>query len=683
MANIHKVEQHKKTHASQSNVSHVVLAANYRPSPVILNAGMTGLPIQSKADGASVLTFMGPSGPILMAEYSVGTTTKDQLSTFFTANKAAESANPEEQNYLQNKDYNQGASATLDSIFIPISAGFKIRTLSGEIFNSEGGKDKETDLRFPSFETPFAYVNNADATKSFSSFMVQGSGLPSSAVLNPYVIGSTIEMSLAGNDPKEIATQKTKNQSPSLPKFGSTTIKADSPARPVAFRGPMVMSGWGFDLEGLPVPNAKLESDLRVGDPHSSRYGKTIMFSQKFPGAASCDPAGTGFDVSTWSSTVDSEYTDADGSKVYVLSDGSTVTYTLKDKGTSSEVCIAEQTFPNKIPNTTKQHFLNGHLRRTDKWKTGPIDLRWDRERKVWVGGRHNGVYLSKATKCILPKAGPDGKNSFNLGVGGNINNPGRLYRNVCPNEPCEFSVYFARSPHYPDIEIYDPEDIDWGGNCQVKEDANGNPYVNCTDFRNNCVPFYDAVILRSVDHYVAGGDYSDCGDKFRKTSNGSPYARRMGDPCHGMGGAYSDQKMDSKVEQLSHKVEAGRFSDAAMSTLYQKIFIENPLGQGLNLGDNFFSYDTGRRVIFEYVKSDMQGSHIRNGFPAGNPVTVKEIIPVHVILQGEFFGMDIITHAGCEQGEMAACTRKFFAQGYVTPEDCGPNDDYPTRGII
>ena len=106
-------------------------------------------------------------------------------------------------------------------------------------------------------------------------------------------------------------------------------------------------------------------------------------------------------------------------------------------------------------------------------------------------------------------------------------------------------------------------------------------------------------------------------------------------------------------------------------------------MGQGLNLGDNFFSYDTGRRVIFEYVKSDMVGSHLRNGFPAGNPVTVKEIIPVHVILQGEFFGMDIITHAGCEQGEMTACTRKFFAQGYVTPEDCGPDDDYPTRGII
>ena len=28
-------------------------------------------------------------------------------------------------------------------------------------------------------------------------------------------------------------------------------------------------------------------------------------------------------------------------------------------------------------------------------WKSGPIDLRWDRDRKVWVGGKFNGVYLS------------------------------------------------------------------------------------------------------------------------------------------------------------------------------------------------------------------------------------------------------------------------------------------------
>ena len=44
---------------------------------------------------------------------------------------------------------------------------------------------------------------------------------------------------------------------------------------------------------------------------------------------------------------------------------------------------------------------------------------------------------------------------------------------------------------------------------------------------------------------------------------------------------------------------------------------------------------------------------------------------------------MEIVTHAGCDRGEMAACSKKFFAQGFATDEDCGPDDDYPqTAGI-
>ena len=66
----------------------------------------------------------------------------------------------------------------------------------------------------------------------------------------------------------------------------------------------------------------------------------------------------------------------------------------------------------------------------------------------------------------------------------------------------------------------------------------------------------------------------------------------------------------------------------------------------------------------------------------SGEPITVKEVIPIHIILQAEFFGMEIISHAGCEQGEMSSCTRKFFAQGFVTGEDCGPDDDYPLTAI-
>ena len=90
-------------------------------------------------------------------------------------------------------------------------------------------------------------------------------------------------------------------------------------------------------------------------------------------------------------------------------------------------------------------------------------------------------------------------------------------------------------------------------------------------------------------------------------------------------------------------------------------------------VGDTFFSYDTGRRITHEYTRSETPGC----GSQGGKKITVKETIAVHAILQGEFYGMEIISHAGCDRGEMAACSRKFFAQGFATAEDCGPDDDY------
>ena len=120
-------------------------------------------------------------------------------------------------------------------------------------------------------------------------------------------------------------------------------------------------------------------------------------------------------------------------------------------------------------------------------------------------------------------------------------------------------------------------------------------------------------------------------------------------------------------------------WTQQAKSLMYEKIFIENPLGQGLMVGDSFFSYDTGKRVTFEYQRTTTPSC----GQGQGELITVKESIPVHIILQGEFYGMEIVTHAGCDRGEMAACSKKFFAQGFATDEDCGPDDDYPqTAGI-
>ena len=145
----------------------------------------------------------------------------------------------------------------------------------------------------------------------------------------------------------------------------------------------------------------------------------------------------------------------------------------------------------------------------------------------------------------------------------------------------------------------------------------------------------------------------------------------------------YFERLVDKVLGKGDRKTDGGdnrkpTFSETALPLLYKKILIENPLNQGLMLGDNFLSYDTGRSIVVEYTKSRQDTVCTQNG----DPITVKEVIPIHIILQAEFFGVEVITRSGCEQGEVTACSRKLFAQGFSTMEDCGPDSDYPTTGI-
>ena len=228
----------------------------------------------------------------------------------------------------------------------------------------------------------------------------------------------------------------------------------------------------------------------------------------------------------------------------------------------------------------------------------------------------------------------------------------------------------------YPDIHIYDPEDYEWCGNCEVKIDPDTSAYyVNCQNFTTACVPFYDAVVLRKFAHSVRK-TASDCGDKLNKVSRGDPQARRMGDPCHEFGNTITGPPGES------HPVGAAGLPDEAISLLYQRVLIENPLNQGLMMGDSFISADTGRKAVITYAKKKAgTGTNMCTGEGA-TAETVSESLPIHIILQAEFVGQEVITMMGCEQGETTACSKKIFIQGFTTLEDCGPNDDYPTTAI-
>ena len=505
---------------------------------------------------------------------------------------------------------------SLDGLFIPYSTNFKIVSERGS--SKDVNKPKEGSL--PSYERPYSTEKDGKANDVVdiaggAKSAALGANAPSpkfitSVSLNPFASGHHIHVVNKNEDITNPVTSMG-----GYAKHSSNLVSAQETSvhttRPVGLRGPLVLAGWGYDIHDRPVPNMRFDADNRYNEPTEANYGRQRYVSNQMKGKTQ--------------SGMQQDY----------------------------------------------KHFIPQHMKRQDKWKVGPIDLRWDNQRKVWVGGKHNGIYLSKAAKCIMPQAGIDGNNSFNFGVGGNVNAPGRLYRNPCPTSNCTHTSYFPTSIYYPDIEIYDPEDHNWCGRCMTY-----GKLTACGDFKDACVPFYDALVLRPIDEFVGErNQLTECTDKFRKVQGGAPQMRRAGNPCHGWGSSYFGEK-----EYINEKIGKDEtWTQQAKSLMYEKIFIENPLGQGLMVGDAFFSYDTGRRIIHEYVRSIDPTC----GQTTSTKITVKEAIPVHIILQAEFFGMEIITHAGCDRGEMAACSQKFFAQGFATGTDCGPDDDYPqTAGI-
>ena len=44
----------------------------------------------------------------------------------------------------------------------------------------------------------------------------------------------------------------------------------------MSLRGPLVLTGWGYDTEGKPTPNFKKEADVRDDAPRSGSFGKAI-----------------------------------------------------------------------------------------------------------------------------------------------------------------------------------------------------------------------------------------------------------------------------------------------------------------------------------------------------------------------------------------------------------------------
>lgn len=116
-----------------------------------------------------------------------------------------------------------------------------------------------------------------------------------------------------------------------------------------AHRGPLMLHGWGYDTDGYPVPNAADEPKEIDSDGRPKRFFLTSSGTNDLSQDGSFLP------------TTDKQLGDIIG------------------KGWTKENGEWKRQPSNKF-------YLNWG-ERPDLWPIGPIDLRWDYENKIWVGG--------------------------------------------------------------------------------------------------------------------------------------------------------------------------------------------------------------------------------------------------------------------------------------------------------
>lgn len=329
--------------------------------------------------------------------------------------------------------------------------------------------------------------------------------------------------------------------------------------------------------------------------------------------------------------------------------------------------------------------FASGAFRDPNLWKTGPVDLRWDDERKVW-GSPPTKIYLSKATNTYNPSSfsyevdRSDSRSQFTRSA------PSSL-RTVNLTEP-----------------IHDPESIAYTNNSD-----NVGSYEQL-NYASIDYPFYEAFIIRETTDTATSNEYyniwsEDCQDCGHITNSG----------CGTQHGSSSEGK---------------------------KILIENPLRQNIDVGDLMFTVKTGRSKKVNTgtftggtgagasgeISVNSSGTATTNITAAGTGYTLGafaiangnicvgislgmtagaltsitldqttgftsgtyplEIIPndanvttetldIHWILQAEFKTQQIVTHVECEGGILQSCSQKIQTQGFSSCEWCGEDTTY------
>tara|TARA_R110000751_G_scaffold53072_2_gene115264 strand:- start:9251 stop:10858 length:1608 start_codon:yes stop_codon:yes gene_type:complete len=329
--------------------------------------------------------------------------------------------------------------------------------------------------------------------------------------------------------------------------------------------------------------------------------------------------------------------------------------------------------------------FASGAFSDPSLWKTGPIDLRWDNDRKVW-GSPPTKIYLSKATNTYNPSSfsyevdRSDSRSQFTRSA------PGSL-RTVNLTEP-----------------IHDPESVAYTNNSD-----NVGSYEQL-NYASIDYPFYEAFIIRETTDTATSNEYyniwsEDCQDCGHITNSG----------CGTQHGSSSEGKkilIENPLRQnidvgdlmftvktgRSKKVNTGTFTGGTGSGATGEISVNSSgtattnitaAGTGYTLGA--FAIASGNicvgislgmtagaltSITLDQTTGFTSGTYPLEIIPNDATVTTEEL-DIHWIMQAEFKTQQIVTHVECEGGILQSCSQKIQTQGFSSCEWCGEDTTY------
>lgn len=324
--------------------------------------------------------------------------------------------------------------------------------------------------------------------------------------------------------------------------------------------------------------------------------------------------------------------------------------------------------------------FASGAFRDPSNWKSGPLDVRWDDDRKVWAAGSVTKHYLVKMTNTY-------NSSHFSYEVQRSDS------RSQYSRDTLSARAFDASAA------IHDPEYI-----AYTADDRNLGAFERL-DFTGLEYPHYEAFIIRETKEDV-----------------GNVYYNLFTDDCQDCG----------------HITNSGCGTQHESSSVGKKILIENPLRQSMNVGDLAFTVKTGRRKKVNtgeftggsgtgasgQLETDASGNmsgvilsggtgYTYGGFaiPSGNictnisltfgggsltDITVNptagfaidqtyplaiypndatiatEDLDIHCIVQAEFKSQQVTTHVEADGGILQTCTAIVQTQGFKSCEQCG-----------